>query len=207
MTFNPSDRVAFLGSCFATNLGNGLAGVDCKLVNPFGNLYNPASILRAVQRLDSDGMFTPEDCVEMGAGAGKICSFEHHTSFARESAGEFLKNANEALANARIIWKSCNKVVVVLGNARVWKHLERGVIVSNCLKRPGYEFEHYMLKGEEIESMLRSIVEGHPEKQFEFRVVPILYKNAEEENALSEKLLSAAIDSIFKILLCFSNKY
>ena len=196
MTFNPSDRAAFLGSCFATDLGNELAGVDCKLVNPFGNLYNPASILTAVQRLDSDKMFTPDDCVEMGAGAGKICSFEHHTFFARESAAEFLRVANEALSSARTVWKSCNKVVVVIGNARVWRHLERGVVVSNCLKRPGYEFEHYMLSEEQVRSMLRTIVETHPEKQFEFRVVPILYKNADEENALSERILLNAISYI-----------
>lgn len=196
MTFNPLDRVAFLGSCVATNLGNELAGVDCKLVNPFGNLYNPASILRAVQRLDSSEMFSLEDCVEMGAGAGKICSFEHHTRFAGASAGEFLRNANEALASARPIWKSCNKVVVVIGNARVWRHLERGIIVSNCLKRPGYEFEHYMLSEEQVRSMLRTIVDSHPEKQFEFRVVPILYKNADEENALSERILLDAISYI-----------
>ena len=60
------------------------AGMDV-LVNPFGTLYNPASIALAVSRLDSDDSYTEADCVQMGAGAGLVCSFEHHTSFARSS--------------------------------------------------------------------------------------------------------------------------
>ena len=45
------------------------AGMDV-LVNPFGTLYNPASIALAVSRLDSDDSYTEADCVQMGAGAG-----------------------------------------------------------------------------------------------------------------------------------------
>ena len=86
-----SDSVCVLGSCFADEMGVRLeaAGFDV-LRNPFGTLYNPASLAAAVARLDSAEPFTQEDCVEMGAGAGRVGSFSHHTSFARPTAEEFL---------------------------------------------------------------------------------------------------------------------
>ena len=97
-TIARTDTVCVLGSCFADEMGARLsdAGFDV-LRNPFGTLYNPASIAAAVARLDSAAPFTQEDCVEMGAGAGRVCSFSHHTSFARPTAEEFLANANARL--------------------------------------------------------------------------------------------------------------
>ena len=47
----PCERVLFVGSCFASNIGAKF--VDWKfrtLVNPFGVMYNPASILHTVER-------------------------------------------------------------------------------------------------------------------------------------------------------------
>ena len=106
-----SDRVMLLGSCFADSVGERMAAAGFNtIVNPFGTLYNPASLLGAVRRLDSESLFGPSDCIEMGAGANKICSFEHHTSFARSNAEVFLENANAKLLEARDFWKRCNKV-------------------------------------------------------------------------------------------------
>ena len=115
------DKVMVLGSCFADNIGSRLpdAGFDAR-INPFGTLYNPASILKAVERLDSGHPFVEEDCVEMGAGAGLVCSFSHHTSFARPDKDSFLKNANEAFKDASAFWKECRKVIITLGTAYVW---------------------------------------------------------------------------------------
>ena len=47
----PCERVLFVGSCFASNIGEKF--IDWKfrtLVNPFGVMYNPASILHTVER-------------------------------------------------------------------------------------------------------------------------------------------------------------
>ena len=130
-----ADRILTLGSCFSDNMAAHLrdAGFDM-LANPFGTLYNPESIESTVRRLDSCEAYTEADCVEMGAGAGRTCSFEHHTSFARKSAEEFLENANRRLEESRRFWKGCNRVLVTYGTARVWRH--GGRTVSNCLKDP-----------------------------------------------------------------------
>ncbi|MBO6169564.1 MAG: GSCFA domain-containing protein [Bacteroidales bacterium] len=190
-----SDRIVLLGSCFADSIGRRMqgAGFDV-MVNPFGTLYNPASLLSAVRRLDSDEPFRPKDCVEMGAGAGRICSFEHHTSFARESREAFLENANAKLDEARAFWQSCNRVILTLGTSFVW--YSGGRVVSNCLKRPASEFTRKMLSPEESAACLRSIMDAHPEKDFTITVSPIRHMgDGAHANALSKAALLLAADS------------
>ena len=158
------DRIMLLGSCFADSIGEKMAAAGYQvMVNPFGTLYNPASLANAVSRLDSGLPFGPGDCVEMGAGAGRICSFEHHTSFARESAEAFLDNANARLSEARAFWKGCNRVILTLGTSFVW--CVDGRPVSNCLKRPSSEFTRRMLGAEESAALLRSVISSHPDKR------------------------------------------
>ena len=172
------------------------AGMDV-LVNPFGTLYNPASIALAVSRLDSDDSYTEADCVQMGAGAGLVCSFEHHTSFARSSREEFLDAANSALASARAFWLRSTRVVITLGTAYVWTR--DGKVVSNCLKRPGYEFERKRLDISRCSQLLGDIVHSHPEKQFIFTVSPIRHLGGgAHENTLSKATLQLAVDGILE---------
>lgn len=190
-----NDKVMLLGSCFADEIGRKMLseGFDA-MINPFGPLYNPASIAASVARLDSEQAFTDEDCIEMGAGAGKICSFSHYTKFARPTAEEFLQNANNALAEAYGFWHSCKKVIITLGTAFVWEHKDFG-IVSNCLKRDNKEFRHYRLGVEQCACLLEGIIKGHPDKEFIFTVSPIRHlSQGAHENTLSKATLHLAIE-------------
>ena len=192
------DTVMVLGSCFADNIGARMqhAGFDV-CVNPFGTLYNPVSVAKSVARLDSGEPFTQKDCVEMGAGAGLICSFSHHTSFARPAAGEFLDAANDALAEASRQWRRAGKVIITLGTVWCFRHLQDGEIVSNCLKRPAGEFSRERLSLDETSSILSRIVSEHPDKEFIFTVSPIRHlSDGAHANQLSKSTLLLAIDSI-----------
>lgn len=52
----PSDRLLFVGSCFAANIGEKFAQNQFRtLVNPYGVMYNPVSVLHTVQRAVADG--------------------------------------------------------------------------------------------------------------------------------------------------------
>ncbi|MBO4670294.1 MAG: GSCFA domain-containing protein [Bacteroidales bacterium] len=189
------DRIMLLGSCFADSIGAKMEAAGFRVcVNPFGTLYNPASLSSAVARLDADTLFGPADCVEMGAGAGRICSFEHHTSFARESGEAFLEHANARLQEARAFWKDCNRVILTLGTSFIWCH--GGKPVSNCLKRPAGEFTRSMLTAEESSSLLQSIISAHPEKSFMLTVSPIRHLgDGAHSNAVSKARLLLAADA------------
>lgn len=56
MTINPADRLLFVGSCFAENIGRRfLDNQFDAIVNPYGTMYNPASVLHSVGRALEDG--------------------------------------------------------------------------------------------------------------------------------------------------------
>ena len=192
------DKIAVLGSCFADEIGERLANAGFQvLCNPFGTLYNPVSIGNALARLGSGAPFTEEDVVEMGAGDGRLCSFWHHTSFARDTVDAFLENANAALKEASARWKECNRVVVTLGTAWAFRFNETGETVANCLKRPAAEFTRYRLTVSQVETILRGLVRRNPDKQFVFTVSPIRHlADGAHGNQLSKSTLLLATDGL-----------
>jgi len=195
-----SDHICVMGSCFADEIGARLeAGGFNVLRNPFGTLYNPASIASAIARLDSAETFTPADCVEMGAGAGRVGSFSHHTSFARPTAEEFLAHANARLKEDAARWRACKRVILTLGTAWVWRALERPgqPVVANCLKRPAREFAHELLSVEVCTELLHGIVDAHPDKQFILTVSPIRHLgDGAHANTLSKSILHLAVERV-----------
>ena len=199
------DKIMMLGSCFTDNIGRQLVdyGFDV-CVNPFGTLYNPVSILRSVERLISGTPFIAEDCVQIGAGDTRWCSFSHHTSFARASREEFLEHANMALKAAHEHFLSCSKVIITLGTSWCFRHKESDAIVSNCLKHPASEFFRERLSAAEVTEALRRIVElccessaGVCPKQFIFTVSPIRhFKDGAHGNQISKSALLLGIDDL-----------
>ena len=192
------DEIMVLGSCFADETGRRLA--ECGLdvcVNPFGTLYNPVSVCNSISRLQCGVPFTQEDCVEMGAGAGLVCSFSHHTSFARPTPEAFLEHANAALETASARWKSASKVLITLGTAWCWRHLPEGEIVSNCLKRPAGEFSRERLTVPQTAALLKSLVQRYPDKFFVFTVSPIRHlSDGAHGNQVSKSILLLALEEV-----------
>lgn len=199
VTLTRDSRVMTIGSCFSDNMAAHLRDAGfCMMSNPFGTLYNPESIASAIERLDSGRPFTESDCAEMGAGAGLVCSFEHHTSFAGKTPGEFLDHANSSLERSRSFWKDCDRVIVTYGTARVWRR--NGRTVSNCLKRPAAEFTHELLALERIAELSGRLVLDHPDKQFIFTVSPIRHlSQGAEANTLSKALLHLGISKAVEL--------
>ena len=190
------DKIMMLGSCFSDSIGRQLSDLGFDVcVNPFGTLYNPVSILQSIERLASGRMFGPEDCVQIGAGDERWCSFSHHTSFARGSMEEFLDNANRALTAARECFANCNKIIVTLGTAWCFRHAASGTVVSNCLKRPASEFVRERLSSAEVTEVLRRIATLCQEKRLIFTVSPIRhFKDGAHGSQISKAALLLGID-------------
>ena len=194
------DKIMMLGSCFSDNIGKRLSELGFDVcVNPFGTLYNPASIASAVSRLVNGEHFTEKDCVEIGAGCERICSFSHHTSFSGADAQEFLTKANDALDKAARFFRECNKVIITLGTSWCFRHVGTGSIVSNCLKHPAVEFQRERLEVQEIATLLKDIIETDcgKRKEYIFTVSPIRhFKDGAHGNQLSKAGLLLGIDSV-----------
>lgn len=193
-----NDKIFVLGSCFADNMGQKMADLGFDVcVNPFGTLYNPVSICNSVARLTSGIPFSESECVQMGAGAGLVCSFSHHTSFARRTEDEFLNVANACLEEASRRWKAATKVIITLGTAWIYEYLRSGETVSNCLKIDAKEFSRRRLSVRETATLLMNMVARHPEKEFMFTVSPIRhFKDGAHGNQISKSTLLLALDEV-----------
>jgi hypothetical protein len=191
------DRIMVLGSCFADNIGKIMASSGFKvLVNPFGTIYNPISLMNSMERLESGIPFRKEECIEMGAGAGLICSFNHHTSFARPTAESFLDNANDSLEKASSFFKKCNKIIISLGTAWCYNLVSSGYTVSNCLKRNASEFVRKRMEISDVTDSLEKMLSLNKAK-FIFTVSPIRHPgDGAHGNQLSKSTLLLAVDDI-----------
>ena len=198
------DKITMLGSCFSDNIGRQLEdfGFDV-CVNPFGTLYNPVSIFKSVERLISGTDFTEEDCVQIGAGDERFCSFSHHTSFARGSKEDFLDNANQALKAAGRHFAESTKVIITLGTSWCFRNTASSEVVSNCLKRPAAEFVRERLSATETTKHLNAIMdmcrnaesESFRHKEFIFTVSPIRhFKDGAHGNQISKAGLLLGIE-------------
>ena len=192
------ETVLLLGSCFSDEVGKRMQewGLDaCR--NPFGALYNPLSILNAIELLDSDRLLDESDCVPMGSGAGMICSWYHHTRMARRTASDFLSDANRSLLQAREFWKECGVVIITLGTAFVYRH--DGRVVANCLKRPAAEFTRLMMSPEEAEQALKEIIRLAAPRRLIVTVSPIRHlADGAHANTLSKAVLQIGADAALK---------
>lgn len=197
--FNGAEPFFAVGSCFAAEIGERLAqsGIDISL-NPFGTLYNPASIAAAVQRLVSAEPFTQADVI-FSEPLGRYNSFWHHTSFSNPTAEGFLAAANKALAAACEAFAKAEVCLVTLGTAWVFRHLGTDRIVANCNKVPAKEFRRERLSVEESVRLLSEMVSAGKDKEWIFTVSPIRHlADGAYGNSLSKATLLLATEQLVK---------
>lgn len=88
----PCERMLFIGSCFADNIGKRFTQEKFRaVVNPYGVMYNPASILHTVRRLTQDDAmpFSPDE-----QGTAVMTLGTNHVYILRET-GEIVDNCQK----------------------------------------------------------------------------------------------------------------
>lgn len=196
------NKIVMTGSCFSTEIGNRLKDAGYNIcLNPFGILFNPASIAAAMERLESGERFTEKDVImrtdDAALGKFSYVSFSHHGSFARPSPDEFIKNANSSLAVARNFFLSADTIILTFGTAWVFRHISSGKIVANCHKILSREFSREMMDVDRIASLYLPIIKRHPEKRWIFTVSPIRHPaDGLHGNQLNKATLLLAIEKI-----------
>ena len=197
-TISYGDGLLFLGSCFADEVGGICRGLGFNaLVNPFGVLYNPASIAQSVERLTSAKPFCNDDVIKVGEG--QCCTFSHNTAFWNVSEAALLEQVNESLKAAHEHFAKSQWIIVSLGTSWVFRNKENGQVVSNCHKLPARQFDREFLSVEDSAECLAKMLQNHPEKQFIFTVSPLRHlKDGLHENQLSKAALLLAVDQMCK---------
>jgi hypothetical protein len=191
-----SDNIALFGSCFSDNIGALLHRFKFNTtINPFGVLYNPASIAEAIKLLSEKETFTDDD---LHYHHQLWFSYSHHTSFSAKDKTSCLENINARFLKAKEQISEANVIMLTLGTSWIYKLASTGRVVANCHKIPAREFNREFLEPSEtaavLAPVLRKLLTINPSVQFVFTVSPIRHwKDGAIENTRSKAALHLAI--------------
>lgn len=192
-------KIVLFGSCFAENIS---AKLDfyrfSHLLNPFGILFHPIAIEKALKNIYHQKTYTVNDLYfhnELWQ------SFNHHSAFSSTSQEEVLNKINQSNQQAYIFLKEASHVIISLGTAWVYEFLESQQLVANCHKIAQKKFKKKLLTLEEIEQSLQHqidlIQQFNPKASIIFTVSPVRHlSNGMAENSQSKALLLTAIHRI-----------
>lgn len=193
-----------LGSCFATNIGAKLEKDFFDVtVNPFGTLYNPASIAATCERIACDINFTDGDITERD---GLLHSWDCHSSLSSVSldSNSYLGILNGLLSKLREKVTSVDTVILTFGTRHIFRLKESGRVVANCHKFPAATFEEEDLDVGQCTAMISSSVEHlrqlNPSMRVILTVSPVRYVGEGLHNStLSKSTLLLACDAVARL--------
>ena len=192
-----TSQVVSLGSCFADEMANRMRTAGFSIdANPFGTLYNPASIAQALHILVDDRELTASNLVQH---ENLWHSWLHHGAFSRPTAEETLATCNARIHNAHHALKQANLLIITFGTAWIFEH--EGHIVANCHKLPAIHFTRRRLQVGEIvdqwQPLLQTLAHFNPQLAVLFTVSPIRHlADGAHGNQLSKSTLLLAIDQL-----------
>lgn len=146
-----------LGSCFAGHIGLRMERYKLPVVvNPFGVLFNPASVARCLNRLADATPYEAKDLIRSGE---RWVSLDHHGSLASGDRDETLRRVNRAVADGAEALRRAEYVILTLGTAWVYEYGDDRRIVANCHKLPATAFNRRRLTAEETVTLLGEAIE------------------------------------------------
>ncbi|HSH50672.1 MAG TPA: GSCFA domain-containing protein [Bacteroidales bacterium] len=192
----------FMGSCFTENIGNKMQALKFPvMINPFGVLYNPASVRKGLEILIDQKVFTPGD---LGFFNEQWFSFYHDTQFSHPDREKCLDKINASIKLAASHLRKSKYLIITFGTAWIYKYLRTEKIVSNCHKIPSKEFERVKLGVEDIfvewAKFINRLNELNRNLKIIFTVSPVRHwKDGAVQNHLSKSTLILAIYQLIKI--------
>lgn len=190
-------RMMLFGSCFVENIGKLLVENKFRAdVNPFGILYNPSSVAKAMERLFDDRPFSEAELVFRN---GLFHSFWHHGDFSAPAKEECISSIRNRFSAAAQEINRTEVFLITFGTAYVYKLAANGEIAGNCHKFPDSTFTRSRLSAGQIANewgaLIARALSKNPGAKFVFTVSPIRHwKDGAHENQLSKSTLLISID-------------
>ena len=169
------DHLLTIGSCFADRIGRKLAELKYQgSFNPFGTLYNPVSILHTFQSFTLDISPIPEHFCLL---EGVYVHHDYHSDLSASSTEAYTDLIAEKQEACKNHLKDVHTVIITLGSAYVYEHMETGRIIANCHKQAANQFRRRLLTYKECKDSLIQLVEvlliANPSIRIIFTISPI----------------------------------
>ncbi|MGB5363048.1 MAG: GSCFA domain-containing protein [Aureibaculum sp.] len=194
--------IILLGSCFAENIGDKLSYHKFNsLVNPYGILFHPIAIEKAITQSINQIKYTKEDLYFFNE---LWSSFNHHSKFSSINSENILSKINKGIANFNLRLRSASHLIITLGTAWVYRFIEKDKIVANCHKIPQKKFTKELLSIDDISESLEAIITLIKSVNKNISVIltlsPVRHlKDGFIENSLSKAHLLSAIHEVINI--------
>lgn len=201
------DKILLLGSCFADNIGAKFCEYYFQTtINPFGTLYNPASIATTLNHsiqpsTTLNHSIPPSTTLNHSIQPftihhnGLWHSMMHHGSFSHPDKDVLLARCEESQTLLRTALRDATTIIVTFGTS--WVYEMDGLVVANCHKLPADSFVRRCLTVQEIVDMWLPIIQAMPDKHWIFTVSPIRHiKDGLHANQVSKAILLQAVDEL-----------
>ncbi|UYW00583.1 GSCFA domain-containing protein [Flavobacterium agricola] len=181
-----------LGSCFAVNMADAFKNYQFRnVINPFGILFHPVALGNLFEFAAQNKVFEPDSVF---CNQDVWSCFDAHSDLNALDELDILLALNQKLQLFKQTLQSASHVIITLGTAWVYRHIESGKLVANCHKLPQKLFVKELLTADEITKSLQRMQELalqiNPKVQFIFTISPVRHiKDGVVENQRSKSNL------------------
>ena len=136
------------GSCFSDAIGKRLSDHKIRtLINPFGVIYNPESIHKALEYALYNEALPPHTFLKHG---DLHLNYDFHSRFSALTQRELSTAVNNAVGATHYFIKDADWLLITYGTAWVYERRDTGEIVANCHKLPATDFSKSLMNPETI---------------------------------------------------------
>ncbi|MBP1630475.1 MAG: hypothetical protein H6Q15_1368 [Bacteroidetes bacterium] len=195
------DKISLIGSCFTENIGSKLSENGFNIdINPFGIIYNPISISECIRKVANKDFLNSSDLIKV---EGFWKSYSHHGDFRSENQNTCLQIINQRIESSHPILNNSKYLIITLGTAWIYTHIESQRIMGNCHKIPSNCFEKKLLNINEIVEELGQSIKlfldnsNLENKKVIITISPIRHwKDGYRENQISKSVLHLATQEL-----------
>lgn len=151
-----SDRIVTVGSCFAEVMGRQLSDSKLNVTNnPFGTIFNPVSISKLLLLALEGGQ--PDETLYVER-EDVWFHYDFHSTLWATSQAELRQKLTDQLYIVGEMLRRADWLILTLGTAMVYRHIDTAQVVANCHKMPGTLFEKYLYQIDPVRDVLTTLM-------------------------------------------------
>ena len=194
-----SDRILTIGSCFADAIGGRMHSNRLRvLANPFGNLYNPLSIHKALRYALFNELPPTHTFLER---EGVWLNYDFHSEVSDLNQHNLSAKLKDVAGTAHYHLAHAEWLLITYGTAWIYERKETGEVVANCHKMPNILFTKSLLSTQEITdsfgALYHELKKFNPSVKIILTLSPVRHiKDTLELNGVSKAVVRTACHAI-----------
>lgn len=168
------------------------------MANPFGNLYNPYSIFKAIRYAIANELPTPNTFLQH---QDVSLNFDFHSEVSSLQQDKLLTQLKEIIGTSHEFLNNAQWLILTFGTSWVYSRNDTGDIVANCHKQPKALFTKSLMTQRQIMNSFDSFYKELRQVNSGIRIIltvsPVRHINDTLElNSVSKSILRASCHTI-----------